>query len=80
MQRLYGIVVGVTTNQAEPISPDEEAILWAKGLFDTHNAKVLTNTVYFYNCKIFALQTYNEYHDLRREQFVKKVDEKGVFT
>ena len=77
MQRLYGIGVGVTTNQAEPISPDEEAILWAKGLLGTHNAKVLTNTVYFYNCKIFALRSYNEHHDLRREQFVKKVYEKG---
>ena len=77
MQQLYGKGVGVTTNQAEPISPDEEAILWAKGLLGTHNAKVLTNTVYFYNCKIFALRSYDEHHDLRREQFVKKVDEKG---
>ncbi len=45
MKRLHGTGLGVSKKQAELISPDEEAILWAKGLFGTHNAQVLTNTI-----------------------------------
>ena len=66
----------VSKKQAEPISPDEEAVLWAQGIFGTHNAQIPTNTVYFYNCKVFALQSY-EHRNLKRDQFTKKVDEKS---
>ncbi len=74
MKRLHETGLGVSKKQAEPISPDAEAILWAKGLFGTHNAQVLTNTVY---CKVFAVRSYDEHHNLKREQFTKKVDEKS---
>ena len=77
MKRLHASGLGVRTKQAEPILPDEEAILWAKGLFGTHNAQVITNTVYFYNCKVFGLRSIDEHRNLLREQFSKKVDEKS---
>ena len=77
MKRLHGMGLGTTTRQAEPITPDEEAILWAKGLFGAHNAQALMNTVYFYNCKVFGLHSYDELCNLQREQFSKKVDEEG---
>ena len=64
----------VTTKQAEPIQPDEEAILWFKGLFGTHKAKALTNTVYFYNRNFSGLQSYDEHRNLLHKQFSKKVD------
>ena len=64
MKCLHATGLGVTTKQAEPIQPDEEAILWFKGLFGTHNAKALTNMVYFYNCKIFELWSYDEHRNL----------------
>ncbi len=59
MKRLHGTGLGVSKKQAEPISPDEEAILWAKGLFGTHNAQVHTNTLCI--CKVF----YNEHRNLK---------------
>ncbi len=77
MKRLHGMGLGVSTKRAEPISSDEEAILWAKGLFGTHNASVLTNTVCFYNCKVFALRCYDEHRKLLREQFSKKIDNRS---
>ncbi len=77
MKRLHATGLGVATKQAEPISPDEEAILWANGLFGTYNAKVFTNTVYFYNCKIFSLRSFDEHRKLCRDQFSKKIDQKG---
>ncbi len=68
MKRLHGMGLGVKTNQAEPLSPDEEAILWSKGLFGSHNGEALLNTVYFYNCKVFGLKSYNEHRNLSRSQ------------
>ena len=48
-----------------------------QGLFGIHTAKVLTNMVYFYNCKVFGRRSYDEHQNLLRKQFSKKVDEKG---
>ncbi len=77
MKRLHGMGLGVKTNQAEPLSPDDEAILWSKGLFGSHNGEALLNTVYFYNCKVFGLRSYDEHRNLSRSQYTKKLDEKG---
>ena len=64
MKRLHGLGLGTSTKQAEPITPDEEALLWSSGQFGTHNAKALLNTVYYYNCKVFGLHSYDEHHNL----------------
>ncbi len=79
MKRLHGSGLGTSSKQAEPISPDEEAMLWSSGQFGAHNGKASLNTVYYYNCKIFGLRSYDEHRNLKRTQFFKKVDEKVVF-
>ena len=77
MKRLHGMGLGTTSKQAEPITPDEEALLWSSEQFGTHNAQALVNTVYFYNSKVFGLRSYDEHRNLKRAQFTKKVDELG---
>ena len=77
MKRLHGKGLGTSSKQAEPITPDEESLLWTSGQLGTHSAKGLLNTVYFYNCKVFGLRGYDEHRNLRCAQFEKKRDEKG---
>ena len=77
MKRLHGMELRTTTSQIEPITPDEGAVLWAKGLFGAYNGQALTNTVYFYKCAFFSLRSYNEHRNLQHEQFSKRVDKEG---
>ena len=57
MKRLHGLGLGTSSKQAEPITPDEEALLWTSQQFGTHCAMALINTVYYYNCKVFGLRS-----------------------
>ena len=41
------------SKQAEPITPDEEALLWLKGEVGFQSARALHNTDYFYNSNFF---------------------------
>ena len=77
MKRLHGLGLGTVTKRAEPISPDEECLLWSSGQFGCHDGKALLNTVYYYNCKIFGLRSYDEHRNLQCSQYEKKVDEQG---
>ena len=77
MKRLHGLGLGTCSKQAEPITTDEEALLWTSGQFGTNNGSVLFNTVYYYNCKVFGLRSYDEHRELQCAQYQKKVDEQG---
>ena len=77
MKRLHGLGLGAISKRAEPISPDEELLLWTSGQLGTHNGKALLNAVYYYNCKIFGLRSYDEHRNLQCSQYEKKVDEQG---
>jgi len=78
MKRLHGLGLGTNPNQAEPITHDEEALLWTSKQLGTHSAVALVNTVYYYNCKAFGLRSYDEHRNLKCSQYSKKkVDEQG---
>ena len=77
MQRLHRKGLGTTKKQAEPITPDEETILWTSGQLGCHSAHALLNTVYFYNGKVFGLRSNDEHHQLQCEQYSKHTDEHG---
>ena len=80
MKRLHRLGLGANVQQAEPITDEEEALLWSSGQQGTHSAHALLNSVYYYNCKIFALRSYDEHRKLLCTQFEKKVDEQnGVY-
>ena len=38
-------------------------------------AKIILNTVYFYNCKVFGLRSFDEHLNLKCSQFTKHLDE-----
>ena len=63
MKCLHGSGLGASVRRAEPITPDEEALLWMSRQFGTHNAKVIFNTLYYYNCKVFGLRSFDEHYD-----------------
>ena len=73
MQRLHARGLGTKKKQAEPISPDEEAILWSCGQLGCHSAEALLNTVYYYNCKVFGLRSIETFS----ASSLRKVDELG---
>ena len=76
MKWLHGKGLGTSSKQAEPITPDEECLLWTSGQLGTKSAKSLLNTVQLYNCKVFGMRSQDEHRDLKCAQFEKKVDEK----
>ena len=81
MKCLHGLGFGTSSKRAEPITADEESLLWTCGQLGTHSAKALLNTVYFYNCKVFGLRCFDEHRNLMCAQYEKKVDDKGrVYT
>ena len=45
MKRLHGLGLGTSSKQAEPITPNEEALVWMSQQFGTHGAIALINTV-----------------------------------
>ena len=71
MKRLHRLGLGANVQQAEPITDEEEALLWSSGQLGTHSAHTLLNSVYYYNCKIFALRSYDEHRKLLCTQFEK---------
>ena len=77
MKRLHGLGLSTSSKQVEPITPDEEALLWTNQQFGTHCVMALINTVYYYNCKVFRLRSYDEHRNLQCDQYQKKVDEQG---
>ena len=77
MKGLHSLGLGSTTKQAQPITPDKEPLLWSTGLFGIHSSVSLLNTVYYYNCKVFGLRSYDEHRNLMCAQYEKKVDEKS---
>lgn len=54
--------------QAEPISAEEEAVLWER-VFQNGDSQSLQFAVYFYACKLFGLRAAGEHSDLNVDQF-----------
>lgn len=65
--------------QAEPISAEEEAVLWER-VFQKGDSQSLQFAVYFYACKLFGLRAADEHSDLNVDQFQFGEDEEGTFV
>lgn len=59
--------------QADPISADDENILWEKDLLGGATLNSLLNTVFYYNYKLFGLRGLDEHRSRTRDQFSFKM-------
>ena len=69
MKSLQGLGLGSNIKRAEPISRNEEEILWEKGILGNSSPQVLLDTM-VYKCGVFfALRNGQELRDLQFSQF-----------
>lgn len=79
MKSLVAQGIGTTTQQADPILPEQEDILWEKEVLGSSSAKSLQNTGFFYACKVFGLRGCDEHRERMCEQFILNSDDQGKF-
>ena len=76
MKRLKASGIGSQKRQAEPLSLEEEELLWEKGVLGDHSPQALLNTVFFFNGIHFALRSGDEHRRLRHGDSQIQVVEK----
>ncbi|XP_061193639.1 uncharacterized protein LOC133201853 [Saccostrea echinata] len=64
MKELASQGIGVSIKQADPLTPEQEDVLWEKKLLGSHTSKSYINTVFYYNCKLFGLRGPDEHRKL----------------
>ena len=64
MKRLQSSGKGSNKRQAEPLTPENEELLWEKGLLGESTPQALLDTMIFYNDIYFALQSGDEHRQL----------------
>ena len=65
MKRLQKKGLGSTKRQAEPLSIEEEELLWSKGLLGSETPQALVDTMLYMNGLYFALRSGEEHRQLR---------------
>ena len=67
MKRLQAAGVGSTRKQAEPLSTDDEELLWEKNLLGDSSPASLLNSMIFMSGLYFALRSGGEHRQLRHQ-------------
>ena len=68
MKRLRSTDLGVRPKRAEPITVNEENLMWEKGLLGSHSPQVLLHTMVYLCGLNFALRSGQEHRDLQLSQ------------
>lgn len=79
MKEISSKGIGLKKKQADPISPDDENLLWDKNLLGSGSSKSMLNTVFYYNCKLFGLRGMDEHRSLTSDQFTLGQDKEGTY-
>lgn len=69
MSQLTAQGIGTVTKQAEPITKENESLMWKQNVLGNGTEKNLLYTVFFYNCKLFGLRGVDEHKNLAMDQF-----------
>lgn len=69
MKELHAVGVGVSVNSSDPVTLNEELQLWDSGVFNFTTAEGLSNSVFFYNGKLFGFRGFQEHVAAQAEQF-----------
>ena len=81
MKRLQTAGIGSVKKQAEPLTIEEEELLWQKKLLGDHNPQSLLNTMMYMNGLHFALRSGSEHRQLRHKplqiQLIEKPGERA---
>ena len=84
MKRLKQAGIGSEKRQPEPLTKDEEELLWKNGVLGDHSPQALLNSVFFFNGICFALRGGDEHRHLRFKdsqiQVVEKTGERARFV
>ena len=67
MKCLQGLGIGSKRRQAEPLTVEEEELLWQKGLLGSNSPQTLLDTILFMNGMYFALRSGSEHRQLRND-------------
>ena len=76
MKRLKQAGTGSRKRQAEPLTEEEEELLWKKGILGDHCPQALLNSVFFFNGVCFALRSGDEHRRLRYKDSQIQIIEK----
>ena len=79
MKSLTADGYGVNVKQADPITEEQEEILWNSGVFGDRSSETLLYTVFFYNSKFFGLRGRDEHRNLQIKQVQIGKDDNGTF-
>ena len=60
--------------RADPVSIDDEKILWEKRIFSMTTSEGLSFAVFYYNCKLFGFRGMDEHRDLDASQYKILID------
>ncbi|XP_062598710.1 zinc finger MYM-type protein 3-like [Saccostrea cucullata] len=64
MKSLLSKGLGTKVKQADPITQEDEELLWEREVLGNKSAETLQYTVFFYMCKLFGLRGFDEHRDL----------------
>lgn len=66
---LFGDGIGTHTRQADPVTIEDERLLWESGALSDSTGQTLLYMMYFYNCKLFGFRALDEHTNLMADQF-----------
>ena len=78
MKRLQQEGLGFASRKAEPLTEEEEELLWTKGLLGKHSPQTLLDTIIFMNGVYFALRSGKEHRQLRANPYARLLYTRGL--
>ena len=79
MKDLLSNGLGTIVKQVDPILPEDECVIWEKGVLGDKSAESLQCTMFFNALILFGLRGHDEHRNLTCEQFIVGIDVHGRY-